>query len=995
MGKYNFEMILDEQQIPGKMMRKIQPNSTVLEFGCAEGRMTRYMSEVLNCRVYIVEIDPNAYKIALKYAQDGICGDAEKLLWREAFKGVTFDYILFADVLEHLRDPRSVLDAAQELMREDGSVLVSIPNIAHSDIICNLMQNKFSYTSLGLLDDTHIHFWGKQDFAPFARSANLTVVEENASYLPVGRTEQKTEYSNLPIGIFSALLEKRYGTVYQFLFELKKSSWVHKYDVPLVSKLCDPYALKCTAYFDTGEGFTQEKSIMVPYSVTNTGEKTYYIKEIPAKCKAVRFDPVEGRGVILTGISAVSNLGRIECVPVDGECFGDEVFFCNADPQVLLPLPDGTKWLRIELRGCKPIYDDAIFNYLTEYKKRTSEAQNALTAYVERHQAMEQKQVGLECENQELSQKNQELKRSLAETNDLLDQIRQSDMYKLSQKYYKARDFLFPQDSGLRRNVRKLYNRVLKRNMILLESTNQIEAFHQLGKFSRMDIITTQHTLYVAKLYQKSLSKLSIECEIHIGEPEEYLDIPYIIICTQFIKKFPPVYIAVQMEQTVSSRWLTDEYYRTLQNSCAIMDYSLVNVEYYHKPQNRDVTSRVYYLPVDYYQDYTESGEKAGKEYDVVFYGDANSCPRRRAILDELSKKFNVKICSEVFGEDVYNIIRKAKVLVNIHYYEGSLLETTRLYETLSLNSCVIVSEESKDSAEDKRLEGIVDFVPVDDIQKLVERIEYWVNNDAVREQKVKDNKELLESRTSSFDFFFYRFLLAYDRISFEEFYRLAGDYLEINTNKLCLSLPESTVRRRSFDEDNHYGFQCVPGLRHKKGWIGCGLSYKYIFTKAMEKGYKNIMICEDDVIFPENFQKRLDKILHFLEARDRWSVFSGVMADVGNVNILSKHVKEDATFAEIDHMISMVFNIYNEEMFDHFVKWDEQDHNVTKNAIDRYLEQKDLSVWTQVPFLVGHKEELDSTIWGFNNSQYKDMIANSEKKLQEMISRPAEKNEK
>ena len=64
---------------------------------------------------------------------------------------------------------------------------------------------------------------------------------------------------------------------------------------------------------------------------------------------------------------------------------------------------------------------------------------------------------------------------------------------------------------------------------------------------------------------------------------------------------------------------------------------------------------------------------------------------------------------------------------------------------------------------------------------------------------------------------------------------------------------------------------------------------------------------------------------------------------------------------------------------------WDELNRNVHSNAIDRYLENKKLSVLTTCPFLVGHKEDLSSTIWGQQNTIYTQLIADSSKKLEEM----------
>lgn len=603
-----------------------------------------------------------------------------------------------------------------------------------------------------------------------------------------------------------------------------------------------------------------------------------------------------------------------------------------------------------------------------------------------------------------LEASNSELTNELSQTKNELQLIYDSDMYKFSLKYYKFRDTLLPENSWITRLIKKLFNCTKRTDTEVkcekdqdqdevnnqdeikneVEKKNQIEMFFDYGKFTRMGIVTTKHTVFIARLLQRQLHQLGIHSQILVGEPENYEDIPYVIICPLFIKKFPKVYVAFQMEQTVSSRWFTEEYLVKLQNSCAIFDYSLQNMKFYYKPENADIRTRAYYLPVDYYSGYRESTPGVEKEYDVLFYGDIKNCERRKNALEELSKHYKVKLCSEVFGEELYREIEKAKVVVNIHFYEGALLETTRLYEVLSLNTSAIVSERSTDTAEDERLEDIVDFVDIGDVDQMVARVGYWVNHDAQREQKVRQNKQLLEDRPNAFSFFFKRFLLAYDRITFEEFYRTEKDFVTLDTNRICLSLPESTERRKSFDKDNRYGFQCFPGLRHQKGWVGCGLSYKFIFRKALEAGMQEVMICEDDVIFPEQFTEKLDSIQAELAKQERWSIFSGVMADVGRVEVSMCTPDENGYMMQINHMVSMVFNIYNREMFELFRDWDEQNRDVEKNTIDRYLESKELAVFVRLPFLVGHKEELDSTIWGFSNTTYSTMIENCQKKLLE-----------
>ena len=135
MSKYDFEIDLTDRTSTGIILNKIPRGSVVLEFGCATGRMTRYMEEELDCRVYIVEFDQMAYEKAKQYAQDGICDDIMNYRWMEAFGQVRFDAIIFADVLEHLTKPDQVLTQAAKLLKDDGSIHISAITFWYNPII--------------------------------------------------------------------------------------------------------------------------------------------------------------------------------------------------------------------------------------------------------------------------------------------------------------------------------------------------------------------------------------------------------------------------------------------------------------------------------------------------------------------------------------------------------------------------------------------------------------------------------------------------------------------------------------------------------------------------------------------------------------------------------------------------------------------------------------------------------------------------------------------
>ena len=125
--KYDFDIDLETKNSLSIIINRIKPNSMVLEFGPANGRMTRYLKEVLNCKVYAVEIDKEAAKDAKRYCEKILVDDVEKYTWLEVYKDLEFDYIVFADVLEHLYYPEKVLKESKLLLKDeiDGKVIIS------------------------------------------------------------------------------------------------------------------------------------------------------------------------------------------------------------------------------------------------------------------------------------------------------------------------------------------------------------------------------------------------------------------------------------------------------------------------------------------------------------------------------------------------------------------------------------------------------------------------------------------------------------------------------------------------------------------------------------------------------------------------------------------------------------------------------------------------------------------------------------------------------
>lgn len=509
-------------------------------------------------------------------------------------------------------------------------------------------------------------------------------------------------------------------------------------------------------------------------------------------------------------------------------------------------------------------------------------------------------------------------------------------------------------------------------------------------------ILATQHTLFVAHLIEKNLLDCGIKGHVSTAySVEQDMGQMHIVVCPQMFKQLPRNYIAFQMEQSVNSRWFTDEYFSRLNNAVAIFDYSLKNIEYL---LDKGIPyQKLFYMPISSFPDYpahlADNGyvlddQKGDIHADVLFYGDPN-CERRKAYLQELKKHFNVTVASEVFGDKLTRMVKNAKVVVNIHYYENALLETTRLYETISLGTPV-VSESSSDIVEHEDLQDVIDFCPIGDIPAMVEKIQILLSDNEYyneRKEKIKhftnvDNKN---------NYYLRRYLLSIDKLNFSQ-YKSIFSFEQFQTGdvpRLCLSLSETPVRRKAFFATPSHGFQFFEGIRYRIGWIGCGMSYKYMLSGMLASKAEMGIICEDDVIFPVDYDNKLNKIINHLQSTEaKWHIFAGIIAHLHeDTKVLDVKVIDGIEYIYIDKMTSMVMNIYSRRGMDLISQWDEKNIDAETNTIDRYVESaQDLVVVTTLPFLVGYAEEQQSTLWGFENSQYTSLIKASEKLLAEKV---------
>lgn len=224
--KYNFELDMIGDNSNSLILREINPNSDVLEFGPAHGRMTKYLKETLDCAVSIVEMDLESGEQASNFADYALIGDQdgdiEKYNWLEYFKSLNkkFDYVIFADVLEHLYNPWEVLSSVKGVLNRNGSVLISVPNVGHNSVVIELLNNKFEYREVGLLDNTHIRFFTRSSLLQMVTKSGFWVQKTMDAHNAVENTEFENSFEDVPDDVAAFLKEREDGDVYQFVWSL-------------------------------------------------------------------------------------------------------------------------------------------------------------------------------------------------------------------------------------------------------------------------------------------------------------------------------------------------------------------------------------------------------------------------------------------------------------------------------------------------------------------------------------------------------------------------------------------------------------------------------------------------------------------------------------------------------------------------------------------------------------------------------------------------------
>jgi len=193
----------------------VPPTATrVLDVGCSVGAMGRVLVE-RGHTVTGLETNPEFAAQARTCLTEVIEADVEELAKSGKDIGGPFDCIVFADVLEHLRDPWAVTRWGASLLSEHGSLVISVPNVRHVSMIKSVLgRRRWPYEDVGIFDRTHLRWFAFHNLPDLLENTGLRITELQRSYFLSWNPNARINRLAPHIGDFGTL---------QFIFRAEKA----------------------------------------------------------------------------------------------------------------------------------------------------------------------------------------------------------------------------------------------------------------------------------------------------------------------------------------------------------------------------------------------------------------------------------------------------------------------------------------------------------------------------------------------------------------------------------------------------------------------------------------------------------------------------------------------------------------------------------------------------------------------------------------------------
>lgn len=179
-----------------KIIERVRPGARVLDIGCSQGLLAR---DLRKKGVEVTGIDMIPRSLVRPEVDRYLACDLDHFTGADLQR--EFDYIICADILEHLRDPEALLRVVRRYLKFDGHLLASTGNIAVWFYRLSLLLGRFEYGPRGILDFTHTHLYTCDSFCRLIERAGFRIAARSYTSLPFEVFFESTGKSRLIRGI--------------------------------------------------------------------------------------------------------------------------------------------------------------------------------------------------------------------------------------------------------------------------------------------------------------------------------------------------------------------------------------------------------------------------------------------------------------------------------------------------------------------------------------------------------------------------------------------------------------------------------------------------------------------------------------------------------------------------------------------------------------------------------------------------------------------------
>ena len=189
----------------------------ILEVGCSSGYLGAALAKEGH-EVWGVEPNTEAANAARQVLYRVFTGFLDDFLDSNA--EIKFDVIIFGDVLEHLVDPEAALKKCAAFLSDEGVVVASIPNVTHFSIRAMMLEGRWEYSDLGILDRTHMRFFTRRSIVELFSESQYDINEIKSVKLPVAVAAELGGFSLSRESVDAVVSNSRDATGYDFQYVL-------------------------------------------------------------------------------------------------------------------------------------------------------------------------------------------------------------------------------------------------------------------------------------------------------------------------------------------------------------------------------------------------------------------------------------------------------------------------------------------------------------------------------------------------------------------------------------------------------------------------------------------------------------------------------------------------------------------------------------------------------------------------------------------------------